>query len=125
MALPYLTTVVSRLADLGVPLIVYVRNAAQLAQHTATCGCAVVALDATLSLADAHARLPRQLALQGNFDPGLLHRPATEIAATVQAAIGQLRGRGYIVNLGQGLTPDSPIEGVAAFVQAVQTWMPS
>ena len=33
--------------------------------------------------------------------------------------IDEAGSRGYIVNLGQGLVPDIPIEGVAAMVRAV------
>ena len=40
----------------------------------------------------------------------------------VQALIDSVQGSGLVVNLGQGLTPDTPVAGVEAFVTAVKEW---
>lgn len=120
LALPYTKKVVEQLAGLKVPVIVYIRNAAGLLEEAAKSGCDLISIDSTLRLKDARKRLDRRIGLQGNFDPALLTAPADIIRTRVGEAITDMRGTGYIVNLGQGLMPSSPVEGVAEFVKAVK-----
>jgi len=49
-----------------------------------------------------------------------ISRPPELIASAVRAAIEAMAGTGYIVNVGQGVVPSTPVEGVAAFVNAVR-----
>ncbi len=124
LALPYTQQVFARLADAGVPLILYVRNAQEHFEAAASSGCSVLSIDDSLDLAEARKRLGPDLALQGNFDPALLKLPVDEIRTRVHRGLDALGGRGHIVNLGQGLTPDTPVAGVGAFVDAVREWSP-
>ncbi len=120
LALPYTARVIASLADLKVPIILYVRNAAGHLGAAAGSGCQVLSVDGSIRLTEARARLASNIALQGNFDPALLAAPAERIRARVREAIAALDGTGYIVNLGQGVMPETPLEGVAAFVNAVR-----
>lgn len=122
LALPYASRVVARLKELGVPVILYVRNAKDNLEAAASSGCQVLAIDSSIRLDEARKRLGSGQALQGNFPPADLHRPAGEIRSLVQTTIDSVGSTGYIVNLGEGLTPDSPIEGVGALVNAVMEW---
>jgi len=36
--------------------------------------------------------------------------------------INETKGRGHIVNLGHGLLPETPLQNISAFVQAVKDW---
>jgi len=119
LALPYSRRVIAGLADLEVPVILYIRNAAGLLEEAAESGCHVLSVDGSLRLSDARRRLEGRISLQGNFDPALLQAPPDLIRRTVRAGVDAMRGTGYIVNLGQGLRPDTPLEGVEAFVRAV------
>ncbi len=119
MALPYTRRVFEKIAPLGAPMTLYLRNAAGHLEAAAGSGCTILSVDTSIRLADARARLPEQIGLQGNFDPALLTASAETIRAEVHAGI-QAAGPGYIVNLGQGLVPATPVEGVEAFVQAVK-----
>lgn len=123
-ALPYTRMVFARLREAGKPLCLYLRNAAGHLEAAATSGCDVLSVDTSIRLTDARARLRPEIALQGNFDPAELHAPPEHIRDRVHAAIQALQGTPYIVNLGQGLLPETPVEGVQAFVRAVQEWAP-
>ena len=116
LALPYTRRVVSEVSTLGVPVIAYARNAAGLLDEVARTGCQVISVDNTIRLTDARRRLDPKIGLQGNLDIALLSGPADVIKATVRA----MKGTPYIVNLGHGVVPETPTEGVAAFVDAVR-----
>jgi uroporphyrinogen decarboxylase len=122
LALPYTKMVFERLADLETPKILYIRNAAGHLEDAASSGCDLLSVDSSIRLADARKRLDSNIGLQGNLDPAFLTAAPKEIEKKVEQMIKDSRGAGYIVNLGQGLNPDSPIEGVAAFVEAVKNW---
>ena len=120
LALPYTARVVARVrAVTGIPIILYLRNAAGHLDEVAMAGGDVLSLDGSIRLSEASRRLGPGLALQGNLDPALLTAPAQRIRDAVTAGVAGTRGRGWIVNLGQGLTPQSPIAGVETLVQAV------
>jgi uroporphyrinogen decarboxylase len=122
LALPYTKRVIDRIGDRGVPIIHYLRNAAGHLETAAASGCSVVSVDTSIRLSDARRRLPPEIGLQGNLDPCRLAGSHDEIRRWVHGMIRDAKGGGYIVNLGQGLTPETPIEGVEAFVRAVQEW---
>ncbi|MBW1806979.1 MAG: uroporphyrinogen decarboxylase [Deltaproteobacteria bacterium] len=122
LAQPYSERVIERLADLKIPVTLYIRNASQLAKAAASTGCRVLSIDCSLPIGEARARLGDYLALQGNYDPARLKGDPAVIRQEVQAMIESVRGTGLIVNLGQGLTPDTPVAGVEAFVSAVKEW---
>jgi uroporphyrinogen decarboxylase len=121
LALPYTQRVFEKIAGLGTPATLYLRNAAGHLEAAATSGCSILSVDTSIRLADARRRLPDSVGMQGNFDPALLTAPAETIRAEVHAGI-EAAGLGYIVNLGQGCVPATPVEGVAAFVRAVQEY---
>jgi len=67
------------------------------------------------------AKLGPDIALQGNLDPLLLLAPPEEIRARVRSVHEALGGApGHIFNLGHGVLPQTPVAGVAAFVDAVK-----
>ena len=70
-------------------------------------------------LFEARRRVGEKFALQGNMDPFALYASPEHIRGEVRRMIDETGGRGHIVNLGHGITPDAPVEGVAAFIDAV------
>ncbi len=120
LSLPYNRMIVARLQQAGVPVILYLRNAAGHLEAAATTGCQVISVDSSLRLADARRRLPASVGLQGNLDPAELLGPPERIRQRVRSLIEDAAGGGYVVNLGQGVTPDVPIAGVEALVSAVK-----
>ncbi|MEL7428161.1 MAG: uroporphyrinogen decarboxylase family protein, partial [Bacteroidota bacterium] len=57
--------------------------------------------------------------LQGNLDPCQLYAEPGQVA---QATTEMLKAYGgqHIANLGHGVYPDTPLDGVRAFIKAVQ-----
>jgi uroporphyrinogen decarboxylase len=121
LALPWTVRVIEHVrAASAVPIIVYVRNAAGHLEKAASAGATALSVDGSIRLADANRLLPPGIALQGNLDVALLAGPEARLREAVRAGAEATRGRGWTVNLGQGLTPETPIEGVTALVRAVQ-----
>jgi uroporphyrinogen decarboxylase len=77
-----------------------------------------------LPLDEARGRLAaattRPFALQGNLDPAVLLGPIAEIERRAADVVARGGRRGHVFNLGHGITPDVPVENVAALVRAVQ-----
>ncbi len=118
LAVPALAEVLE-LVGTATPVILYIRGAASHLPAVAHLPVDVVSVDSTLELLQARRALPEEISVQGNLDPAELMGPEERIRKRTWAMIRQAGARGYIVNLGQGLVPDVPPEGVAAMVDAV------
>lgn len=92
----------------------------------------VIGLDWTVAASQvrsehASASLQAQC-VQGNIDPAFLMSDPAVIESAVNEMIEGFvikGGRGYIANVGNGLLTTTPVEGVAAMVNAVQRWRPA
>ena len=119
LALPAVIRVFDRIADLDVPKVLYLRGAASHLKAAATAGADVLSIDQTIRLDHARAILGPDVPLQGNMDAAELLGPHDRIRAQIRDQFEQTGGQGWIVNLGQGLVPDIPPDGVKAYVDAV------
>jgi len=108
-------------ADLGVPRIYYPNGGAHLLHDLPEMPCEVIGLDWRVDLQRAAMALP-DVALQGNLDPGALMGPDHEIRRLTRAMLDIAPRRGYIANLGHGITPDVPVHSMEAFVRTVQEY---
>ncbi len=103
------------------PVIVFARGAAHLTDALARLGADVVSLDWRVDLAEAAARIGQRVSLQGNLEPNALAGPVAEIERSVAELIAAGRkARGHVLNLGHGVLPSTPLEGVGAFVRAAK-----
>jgi uroporphyrinogen decarboxylase len=120
-ALPYERAVLGALEEKGVPSILYVNGSTHILDDLAASGARVLSLDWRLPLAEARRRLGAGIALQGNLDPTALFAPPHEVRRRADSLLESLRGDpGYIANLGHGILPETPLEGVEALVEAVR-----
>ncbi len=108
-----------RIAHLGVPRIYFANGGAHLLHDLPDMPCEVIGLDWRVDLRMAARALPAH-ALQGNLDPGVLMGPPGEIRRRTRSMLLAAPGRGYIANLGHGITPDVPVSHLEAFVREVQ-----
>ena len=110
----------------GVPVILFSKNCgAHLAEMAAT-GCAALGVDWTTDLAEARNRIAGQVALQGNLDPTALFARPEAIRTEVERVLRSYgSGPGHIFNLGHGILQQTPVDHVAALVEAVRLLSPA
>lgn len=78
-------------------------------------------IDWGTSLERAEREIPEGFALQGNLDPAfLLADPEFIRKRTIEMVRSVPRSRPYVVNLGHGILPHTPVENARAFIDAAQ-----
>ena len=102
------------------PVIVFSKGAHGNWDALVGTGADVLGVDWGVRLADVAARLPKNVAVQGNLDPFLLSTSPEAAAAETRRILADLKGRpGHIFNLGHGVTPESKLECIQAVVDTV------
>jgi uroporphyrinogen decarboxylase len=110
---------------LGVPVIVFCKGCGHSLAKLASTGADVIGLDWTDDVGAARAVVGEGVALQGNMDPVMLFAPPERIVSEVRGILASYgRGDGHIFNLGHGILPQTPVEHVKEFVQAVKSLSP-
>lgn len=103
-----------------VPVILFTKNGGQWLERIAASGCDALGLDWTTDIAQARARVGKQVALQGNMDPAMLNAsPATIRAEVARILAAYGTGSGHVFNLGHGITPGVKPEHAGVFINAV------
>jgi uroporphyrinogen decarboxylase len=119
--LPIHREIVAKLDRTRAPLILYVRSGTHVLDAMIDSGADVISLDWRVDVGQAARLAGRRASLQGNLDPALLAAPPERIAARVRAiAAAAAPARGLVLNLGHGVLPDTPVEGVRAFTAAAR-----
>jgi len=116
-AMPYLSQICMALPT--VPKTVFAKGAWFALEDLGELPCQVIGLDWNTPPAFARARVGDTKILQGNLDPCALYADTKTIEKETKEMIRQFGGR-HIVNLGHGVYPDTPLDGVRAFVNAVK-----
>lgn len=117
-AVPYLQQIAEALPE--VPKTVFAKGAWFALEDLGELPYQVVGLDWNIPPAFARARVGADQVLQGNFDPCALYGSKEDIEKNTMEMIRQF-GQKHIVNLGHGVYPDTPLDGVKAFVNTVLT----
>ena len=103
-----------------VPVILFTKGGGQWLELLANTGADCLGLDWITSMEQARARVGKQVALQGNMDPGILYASPERIRAEVGAILAAYgTGNGHVFNLGHGITPEVDPEHAGAFIRAV------
>ena len=124
--LPVHREIVSKVNRAEAPLILYAADAPHALDLMLASGADVLSLDWRIDLAQAAARVGRAASLQGNLDPCALFAPPEMIHAKVrELARAAAPARGFVLNLGHGCLPDTPVEGVRAFIDAAKSLGPT
>lgn len=79
----------------------------------------VVGLDWNISPQFARNILGEDQVVQGNLDPCILYSSEEEIHKSATEMV-QSFGGNHIVNLGHGVYPDTPLDGVKAFIKTIK-----
>jgi uroporphyrinogen decarboxylase len=118
--LPHVHRVVENVRTPGVPIILYANGGGGLLEQFEETGADVLSLDWRTDPADARRRLGARRPLQGNLDPAVLYAPPEVIrdrAREILLAVGVETP--HVFNLGHGVTPQTPVDGVAELVRFV------
>lgn len=108
------------LADLSAPTIYFAPGAGHTLDIQPDIGATGYGVDWRIPLDEAWQRLG-EVSIQGNLDPALLRTDPESIRAGVTDVLARAnRHPGHIMNLGHGIDRHTPVENVAAFVEAVR-----
>lgn len=101
-----------------VPVIVFMRGSSLRAERLAKIPNVCISLDSGSSVAEIRRKVKNPL--QGNIDPDLLFQPEDVVRGKVRDLLQEMKGDGgFIVNLGHGIKPETPLKSVAALVEEV------
>lgn len=102
---------------LSVPTLIFARGSSAFAEPLALVGSSGISMDWPVSLPRLRKRVGNRVTLQGNLDPDILFSSPEVVRKETQAMLqGMASDPGYIVNLGHGIKPNTPLESVQAFV---------
>lgn len=116
--LPYIRQI---LESVDVPTIFFGKGAFYALEDMKELPCAALGIDWNMRPSDVRKTLGGEYVVQGNLDPASLYGSADQIEKETHAMIKAFGGH-HIVNLGHGVYPDTPLEGVKAFVNAAQSY---
>lgn len=119
MGAPYTRRVLEIAKRTGKPVIHYANGAAHLLPEFLTLGATALGLDWRADLERTLIAHPG-IIFQGNLDPALFFAPAATIRAKTKRVLDLIKDRPHIMNLGHGVLPETPIENVQAFVNAIR-----
>jgi uroporphyrinogen decarboxylase len=118
-SLPYLRAICTAIE--AAPVTVFAKGAWFALEEIGQLDCQVVGLDWTVSPQEGRRRVGPRPVLQGNLDPCALYAAPEAVAAAAQRMLDAF-GRRHIANLGHGVYPDTPLENVRTYIQAVQAY---
>lgn len=116
--LPYVKRI---LEAIEVPSIFFGKGAYFALQDINELPASAIGLDWTVKADYAREQLSPERVVQGNLDPAVLYGTPESIKLATKEMIRDF-GSLHIVNLGHGVYPDTPLEGVKAFVNTVKSY---
>ncbi|WP_392534082.1 uroporphyrinogen decarboxylase [Nostoc sp. C117] len=121
-ALPYQQRVFQQVKQThpDTPLILLVSGSAGVLERMGQSGADIVTVDWAVDMADARARLGKQVKVQGNLDPGVLFGSKQFIRDRIYDTVHKAGNWGHILNLGHGVLPETPEENVAFFFETAK-----
>lgn len=118
-SLPYIKKICVAIND--VPKIVFAKGAYFALEQLGELPCEVIGLDWNMDIQNAKLLTGGTKILQGNADPCLLYADTTIIKKETLKMLRQFNGR-HIANLGHGVYPDTPLDGVKCFIDTVKNF---
>lgn len=119
-SLAYLKKIADRMKS-KVPVILFCRGASVFAKDLVRANPSAISLDWNAKLSSLRPKIPSSIALQGNLDPDILYAPLPKLRQEVTALLDSMKGdKGFIFNLGHGITPEVPVEAVKELVDCVK-----
>jgi len=120
--LPFWKQIIEGLKDLSVPVVVFCRDSHRFASEIAKISPSAISIDEKGDMALLRKALGPEIVLQGNLCAEFLRDASRDMVvdATNKLLHSMSDQRGFIMNLGHGVLPATPVENVRAFVQTVK-----
>lgn len=124
---PAVRRLMDQVADLGVPRILFGVGTGHLLEAMRESGAEAIGLDWRVPLDEGAARLGPGVAIQGNLDPAACLCSWDVTRERALEVLARAPGRGYVFNLGHGVSPDTDPELLTRLVALVrdQTKVPA
>lgn len=119
-SLPYLQQICAALQP--TPIIVFAKGAFFSLAEIAQLPCNGIGLDWSTTPQYARSKIGAAKALQGNLDPCILYANLAYIEKATLQMLTDFGPSHHIVNLGHGVYPDTPLDGVKCFVNTVKQY---
>lgn len=116
-SLPYIKKICDKVQ--GAPKIVFAKDGWFALKDMEALDCQAIGLDWTVNPGLGRKWVGTEKILQGNLDPCALYSPPAKIRELTEQMIREFQTK-HIANLGHGLYPDTPLENVREFVNAVK-----
>jgi uroporphyrinogen decarboxylase len=117
----YINQIVEALSKLT-EVIVFGKGCWFALQEMTKSDASALGIDWTCSPKNARYLTGGKITLQGNLDPSRLLSPISTLKKMVHKMIDEFGKDSYIVNLGHGILPNTPIDHAKAFVDAVKEY---
>lgn len=118
--LPYIRQINDAIQE-RVPTILFSKGAWFSLEGLSKIGSNALGVDWNTDPIFARQQVGDDVVLQGNLDPCTLYSDHTYIEKKTKEMIAKF-GKKHIVNLGHGVYPDTPLDGVKAFVNTVKNY---
>lgn len=122
-SLHYIKQIIDALRGANIPIIFFSRGSSLFPQEIANIEPNAISFDWQGEMSTLRSQIPKHIAIQGNFDPHLLFAPPQTIIQTVKTLLTALKDDpGFIVNLGHGVLPATPVDNVKHFIDTVKNF---
>ncbi len=118
-ALPYIHQICEAIDE--VPMTVFAKGAWFALTDLGRLSCENIGLDWNIKPALARLQMGYDKVLQGNLDPCQLYAPTKEIEIATKVMLERF-GKRHIANLGHGVYPDTPLDGIKCFINTIKTY---
>lgn len=105
-----------------VPVTVFSKGAFFALEELGHLNCQVIGLDWTMHVKQSRELIGWNKTMQGNLDPCVLYADTATIQQETAKMLEYFGPERHIANLGHGVYPDTPLDGVKAFVDTVQSY---
>ena len=117
----YIDQIIKELSPL-IPVIVFGKGCWFHLNEMSKSNISAIGIDWTCSARNARYLTGGKITLQGNLDPSRLLSPINEIKRSVKTMIDEFGKDNYIVNLGHGILPNTPVDNAKAFIDSVKEY---
>lgn len=117
----YTQQIISRINREGIPVISFARGSSVFYPVMSEAKPDVISLDWNADILNVKNNLPKEIAVQGNFDPIILYADKPVIRKKIHELFERMRGQdGFLFNLGHGIMPDMSFDHVKYAVDVIK-----